>query len=160
MWTQLASLSKGTQPPSFRPMSTWPNGWMDQDATGTKVGLGPGHTVLHKDPAPSKRGTAPNFRLMSIVAKRSPISATAEYLLLFWHHELRYKQTDVPINAHYFVNYCDYGYMFFTTPLTSMTSVVCCCCHVHCYDPRQSVIVHYSRHNSWTDYQTWLPVSA
>jgi len=49
---------------------------------GTKVGLGPGRIVLHGDPAPPpKRGTVPpNFRPMSIVAKRSPISATAEHL--------------------------------------------------------------------------------
>ena len=45
------------------------------------VDLGPGHVVLDGDPAPPKKGTAPNFRLMSIVAKRSPISATAEHLL-------------------------------------------------------------------------------
>jgi len=39
---------------------------------GTDVGLGPGHIVLDGDPAPPspKRGTAPNFRPMSIVAKR------------------------------------------------------------------------------------------
>jgi len=38
--------------------------------------------VLGGDPAPpSKRGTAPNFQPLSIVAKRSPISATAELLL-------------------------------------------------------------------------------
>jgi len=36
--------------------------------------------VLDEDPGPPKRGTAPNFRPMSIVAKRSPISATAELL--------------------------------------------------------------------------------
>ena len=38
---------------------------------GTEVGLGPGDTVLDGDPAPprQKKGTAPNFRLMSIVAK-------------------------------------------------------------------------------------------
>jgi len=37
-----------------------------------EVGLGPGHTVLDGDPAPSppKRDTAPNFRPMSVVAKR------------------------------------------------------------------------------------------
>jgi len=47
---------------------------------GMKVGLSPGHIVLNGDPAPPppKRGTAPNFRPMSIVAKRSPVSATAE----------------------------------------------------------------------------------
>ena len=52
---------------------------------GTKVGLGPGHNVLHGDPAsPPKRGHSLlplNFRPMSIVAKRSPISATVEHLL-------------------------------------------------------------------------------
>jgi len=69
----------------------WPNGWMDQDATALamEAGLGPGDIVLDGDPAPlTKRGTAaPHFRglraqgPMSIVAKRSPISATAERLL-------------------------------------------------------------------------------
>jgi len=51
---------------------------------GMEVGLGPGHTVLDGDPAPlpHKVGiTAPTFRTMSILAKRSPISATAELLL-------------------------------------------------------------------------------
>ena len=60
----------------------WPNGWTDQDETWhAGIGLGPGHIVLDRDPAPppkkAKRDTAPNFRPMSIVAKRSPISATA-----------------------------------------------------------------------------------
>jgi len=44
------------------------------------VGLGPGNIVFDADPAPTTIGTAPNFRPMSIVAKRSPISATAEHL--------------------------------------------------------------------------------
>jgi len=57
---------------------------------GTKVGLGPGRIVLHGDPAPPpKRGTAPNFRPMSIVARRSLISTTAERLL----HSSRQKVT-------------------------------------------------------------------
>jgi len=49
---------------------------------GTKVGLGPDDIVLDGDPAlPAERGTAaPTFRPVSIVAKRSPISATAELL--------------------------------------------------------------------------------
>ena len=47
-----------------------------------EVGLNPSDIVLHGDPAaPAKRGTAPNFRPMSIVAKRSPTSTTAEHLL-------------------------------------------------------------------------------
>ena len=47
---------------------------------GTKVGLGPGHIVLDGDPAPPHPPKG-DFRPMSIVAKRSPISASAEHLL-------------------------------------------------------------------------------
>ena len=45
-----------------------------------ELGLGPGYIVLDGDPVPlAERGTAaPTFRPMSIVAKWSPISATAE----------------------------------------------------------------------------------
>jgi len=46
---------------------------------GVDVDLGPGHMETQL-PLP-KKGTAPNFRPMSIVAKGSPISATAEHLL-------------------------------------------------------------------------------
>jgi len=56
----------------------WPNGWMDQDATWYEYDI-----VLDGHPAPptAKRSTAaPAFRPTSIVAKRSPISATAELL--------------------------------------------------------------------------------
>jgi len=53
-------------------------GWI-KTPFGRKVGLGPGHTVRSQLPLP-QRGTAPNFPPMSIVAKRSPISATAEHL--------------------------------------------------------------------------------
>jgi len=58
---------------------------------GTEVGLSPGDIVLDGDPAPSpsmERGIAAPifwpmlFWLMSIVAKWSPISATAELLYL------------------------------------------------------------------------------
>jgi len=50
---------------------------------GTVVGLGPGHIVLDGNQLPpqQKKGTAPNFRPVSVVAKRSPIPATAEHLL-------------------------------------------------------------------------------
>jgi len=56
-------------------------GWIKMPL-GVEIGLGPGHTVLNGNPAPpSKRGhSSPTFRPMSIVAKRSPISATAEVL--------------------------------------------------------------------------------
>ena len=51
---------------------------------GRKVGLGPGEIMLDGDPVPrTERGTAsPCSRPMSVVAKRSPISATAEHLLV------------------------------------------------------------------------------
>ena len=56
-------------------------GWIRM-LVGVEVGRGPGDVVLDGDPAPpTERGTAaPSFRPMSIVAKRSPISATAELL--------------------------------------------------------------------------------
>jgi len=49
---------------------------------GKKVGLGPGHIVLYVGTR-SPTADAPHFRPMPIVAKRSPISATAELLLIF-----------------------------------------------------------------------------
>jgi len=58
----------------------WPNGGMDQDATWYKGRpLSRPHCLGWGLSSP-KRGTAPNFRPMTIVAKRSPISATAEHL--------------------------------------------------------------------------------
>jgi len=36
---------------------------------GTHVGLGPGHIVLDRDPAPPIKGAHPNFWPTSIVAK-------------------------------------------------------------------------------------------
>jgi len=51
---------------------------------GMKIDLGPGNIVLDGDPAPpQKKGGhgIPLFWPMSIVAKRSPILATAEHLL-------------------------------------------------------------------------------
>ena len=60
-------------------------GWIKMPL-GTEAGLGSGHIVLDGAqlplPPPSKKGHAPNFRPMSIVAKRSAISATAELLFL------------------------------------------------------------------------------
>ena len=72
-----------TAPPIFGPCLLWSNGWMDQDANWYEGRSRPDRNVLHVDPAPSKRSIAPNFRPMSIVAKRSPILASAEHLLLF-----------------------------------------------------------------------------
>ena len=73
MGTPLPPPKKGGALQIFGPCLLWPNGWMEQDGTGTELGLSPGDFVLDGDPAPHpKRGQSllPNFRPMSIVAKR------------------------------------------------------------------------------------------
>jgi len=60
-------------PLTFRPCIV--TKWLDRSRIkmplGMEVGLGHGHTVLDGDPAPSpKRGIAPNFWPISVVAKR------------------------------------------------------------------------------------------
>ena len=56
-------------------------GWINM-SFGTEVDLGPGHIVLDgaQIPPPGKRHSSPRFQPMSIMAKRWPISATAELL--------------------------------------------------------------------------------
>ena len=56
-------------------------GWIKMKL-GMEVSLGSGHILLDGDPAcpPKVHSPHPNFRPMSIVAKRSPMSATAEHL--------------------------------------------------------------------------------
>ena len=57
-----------------------------------EVGLGPGHIIVYEDPVPRQKGAqqlsphfqAMSFRPMSVVTKRSPISATAELLFLLF----------------------------------------------------------------------------
>jgi len=83
---------KGHRPPIFGPCLLWPNGWWIKMLPGQEVGLGPGHIVLQGDPAPPQKGAqASNFRPMSIEAKRSPISATAEHLLTLNYYLLEKK---------------------------------------------------------------------
>jgi len=63
------------------------HGWMDQDATWSELGLDPGDILLDGDPDPPWKGysSLPSFRPTSVMAKRSPISATAELLVLcYW----------------------------------------------------------------------------
>jgi len=75
---------KGTAPPLSVHVLLLSNGWMDQDATWYGVDLCPGHIVSDGAQLPRKMAQQPpSFRPMSIVAKRSPISATAELLLHF-----------------------------------------------------------------------------
>jgi len=77
---------RGTSP-NVWPMSLWPNGSMDQDATCYGGRSRPRrHSVRWRPSAQAaspKRGHSPtpNCRSMSLVAKRSPISTTAEFLL-------------------------------------------------------------------------------
>ena len=60
---------------TFRPMSIWPNGWMDQDATWYRGrSRSRPHCVRWGHSSLPERGTAaPSFRPMFIVAKQSPI---------------------------------------------------------------------------------------
>jgi len=74
---------KRYSPPLFGPCLLWPNDWMDQDATWYKGKPRPRpHCVRWGSSSPPvKRGTAPKFSAhVLIVAKRPPISATAEHL--------------------------------------------------------------------------------
>jgi len=57
----------------------WPNGWMDKDETWYE-GRPRSWPLMGTQLLLPQMGTAPSFRRMSIVAKRSPISATAEHL--------------------------------------------------------------------------------
>ena len=72
------------QPPIFSPCLLWPNGWIDQDATRYGGRL---QTRLHYvrcgPSSPNGKGHSSPllYGPLSIVAKRSPISATAELLL-------------------------------------------------------------------------------
>ena len=78
------SSPKGHSPsPIFSPCLFWLNGWMNQDTTWYGVMPRPRrHCVRWGSSCPIKGGTAPpTFWPMSIVAKRSLISATAELLL-------------------------------------------------------------------------------
>jgi len=63
----------------------WPNGWMDQDATWRGGRPRPRRHCVRWGPSSlTERGTAvPYFGPCLIVAKRSPISATAEHLLRY-----------------------------------------------------------------------------
>ena len=65
----------------------WQNGWTDQDETWHACRPRPWpHCVRMGATSPSpKRGRAPSFRPMYIVAKRSPFSLTADYVQPLWH---------------------------------------------------------------------------
>ena len=57
-------------------------GWIKMPL-GKVVGLGPGHIVSDGDPVGTQPHSSPSpFRPMPIVAKRSPISASAQLLFI------------------------------------------------------------------------------
>jgi len=71
---------------------------------GTEVDLSPDHIVLDGDSAPRPAKGAqqppPPFRSMSIVAKRSPISSTAELSSAFTYN-LRSSTACLIFSSHY-----------------------------------------------------------
>ena len=74
-----------SSPPLFGPCLLCPNGWIDQDATWYEGRpRSRRHCVRWGSSSPKRGQSTPRFRSMSIVTKRSPISATAELLLLFY----------------------------------------------------------------------------
>ena len=85
--------------PTFRPMyCSQTAGWIVMPL-GTDVDLGSGYIVLDGDPDSPKRDiAAPSFRPMSIVAKRSPTSATAEHLRKTSYHNLRRTTGNYDVN--------------------------------------------------------------
>jgi len=63
-------------------LQLWPNGWMDEKPLGKEVWPWPRPHCVRWGPSgdPAPAAATPHFRSMPIVAKRSPISATAEPL--------------------------------------------------------------------------------
>jgi len=61
MGTHFLQKVVGTAVPHFSAHVLWRNGWMDQDALGTEVGLGPGHIALDETqlPLPAKNVVQP-----------------------------------------------------------------------------------------------------
>jgi len=70
MGIQLTPPLKGYSPPIFALVRCGQTDGWTKMPLGMEADLGPGDVVLDGDPAPPKRGTAPSFRPMSVVAKR------------------------------------------------------------------------------------------
>jgi len=70
MGTHLPAQKKGTPHPIFAPVYSGQTAEWIKMPLGTEVNLGTGDVVLDGVAAPPKRGTAPSFRFMSVVAKR------------------------------------------------------------------------------------------
>jgi len=89
-WGHSCLTKKGGQsPPIFGPCLLWTNGWIDQDATWYWGRLWPWRHCVRRGPSSPIRCTVPNFSCLSVVAKRSPISATDGHLSTYLTEELR-----------------------------------------------------------------------
>jgi len=78
-------------------------GWIKMPL-GKEADLGPGHIVLDGDPVGTQwplNQPLPTFWPMSIVAKRSPISATAEFLFCHYMDGHTQKHTHTVIHTQY-----------------------------------------------------------
>ena len=101
MATQLPSPKRGTAH-NFGPCLLWPNGWIDQDATwyGGRPRPRP-HCVRWGPSSLPKKGQSPNFRPMSIVAKR--LDGSRCHLVgrpRPWPHCVRWGPSPSPIGAY------------------------------------------------------------
>ena len=141
MGTQLPLPKKEAQPPNFRPISNvakWLAGSRCHSVQGRPrpwpycVRWGPS-----SPPSPKWHIPTPNFRRMSIVAKRSPISATAEYLSVFKHTFQSYSKCLCNlIKVVHCTSLCDYFLCIFCVScvvfLFQIISICCYCISV-CY---------------------------
>jgi len=70
-WGPSSPPRKGAEPPIFGPYMLWPNGWMDQDATGKGLRLSPNDIVLDGDPPPPRKGAQqPTFQPAAVARIR------------------------------------------------------------------------------------------
>jgi len=70
-WGTRPLSKKGTEPPIFGPCLLWWNGCMNQDATWYGGRPQPRRHCVRRGPtSPPLKGHSPNFRPMSVVAKR------------------------------------------------------------------------------------------
>ena len=95
---------KGAQPPRFGPCLLWPNGWADRYVTWCKRRA---HGRWAPTSSPQNGGCTPYFWPMSIVAKRSPISATTGKLLVFHNTYIGWLVSGIQFNLLSVFNKCE-----------------------------------------------------
>jgi len=104
MGTKLRSKKGAEPPPIFGPFLLWTNGWMQQDATWHGGRTQPKRLCLTWEPSPPfpKRDGVPNFRSMSIVAKRLHGSRCHIRIGRPWltRHCFRWAPSSPPLKGH------------------------------------------------------------